>query len=654
MLNKILITWVGLCLLGIAATRQSTQEKRMWNAIQEGDTLAWSRHITGQDQNDLDDFDEFESIAFVPGDSDAKYEDVGYIVTQREVNDLNVRYIEQFQPLDFGDQNDAWFVDCAGHERYLFHAAVEEVEGEVIWGDYTEYFVLFKATASPPLVNATTEGTIDTSWGDSGYWSYEDGVGYGTAVRPLCQLSDGRLLVSHTYYMATMVNTDGTTDTTWATGGTYTAPNNMNIRVILEDNDGNIHLFGGTVQAGYTYIKLDSDGNLVGGLQKGTDICFWSYDAACWADDEKTIIIAVGDYPTFANMHAIEASTATTYTSWGNQDERPGFADMPEGETGSIYNIIRANDGGFIIHRNKSKLLAKALADGSGLDTSWGDNGELEFNNAYYGYGDVETFTQDDNGNVYVFSRKDVDGDLNCILNKIDEDGGLVNTHNIITLNQYTYHSLSLINNKLYVGTTGASPANYQIEVWSLDLEYESGFDVSGNPTIIYWILPDEYTREYEETVAVEAQDAYVETVDVNYTHLEGRYVCVFADGEPLGTYLVQDSNLVGIDPNEYTTFLAGLNYYSIYESFPILGVKDHRANIQRVALDLYETYGLNLGVDMDNSSEIDFSQMETDYKIAEFPRGTTREPIVYLWVWEPTPFTLRGYYILEEIYMDR
>jgi hypothetical protein len=68
------------------------------------DVLAWARHKTGVNQDD-----EFESVAVIPGSGG---EDQVWCVVKRTIDGTDYRFIEQFQPVDFGDQNDAWFVDA--------------------------------------------------------------------------------------------------------------------------------------------------------------------------------------------------------------------------------------------------------------------------------------------------------------------------------------------------------------------------------------------------------------------------------------------------------------------------------------------------------------------------------------------------------------
>lgn len=63
--------------------------------------IGWSLQTTDGD---------FESICTIPGQTT---EDEVWVVVKRTINGSDVRYVEQFQPIDWGDNpNDCWFVDC--------------------------------------------------------------------------------------------------------------------------------------------------------------------------------------------------------------------------------------------------------------------------------------------------------------------------------------------------------------------------------------------------------------------------------------------------------------------------------------------------------------------------------------------------------------
>ena len=100
MIKNVLIIWILLC--GVAIGSFQTD---IWESIREGSTFAWSVHLTGQDVNDVNDYDQFKSVAVVPTSTG---EDEVWTVVSRTVDSNTVQYIEKFQPLDwYTDINDA-------------------------------------------------------------------------------------------------------------------------------------------------------------------------------------------------------------------------------------------------------------------------------------------------------------------------------------------------------------------------------------------------------------------------------------------------------------------------------------------------------------------------------------------------------------------
>lgn len=90
---------------------QRTPDPIVWTVLSDGDiaamtyqrsqdVVAWHRHTSGTA--------DFESVASIPGTG----EDEVWVSVERVVNGSTVRYIEQFQPRDWGsDQADIFFVD---------------------------------------------------------------------------------------------------------------------------------------------------------------------------------------------------------------------------------------------------------------------------------------------------------------------------------------------------------------------------------------------------------------------------------------------------------------------------------------------------------------------------------------------------------------
>ncbi len=90
---------------------QSSPDPTLWCVLNNGDmatmtyqrdheVVAWTLQITDGD---------FESVCRIPG---LTYEDEIWVVVQRTIDSNEVRYVEKFEPRDWGsDINDCWFVD---------------------------------------------------------------------------------------------------------------------------------------------------------------------------------------------------------------------------------------------------------------------------------------------------------------------------------------------------------------------------------------------------------------------------------------------------------------------------------------------------------------------------------------------------------------
>jgi len=164
------------------------------------------------------------------------------------------------------------------------------------------------------------------------------------------------------------------------------------------------------------------------------------------------------------------------------------------------------------------------------------------------------------------------------------------------------------------------------------------------------WDFDNIWYQEY--TAAVPAVPGYTETINVGYQPEE---VCIYADGIPMGVYDVNnvDSNdILNFNEDDYSVIIAGINYYSIYESFPLIPA-GHYSSIKDVKIDFYESMGCHVGVSLDDSVDWIFSYDDfataidplTEIKAAPFVWGSTREPIIYLQEWDPVPMSIRGIY---------
>ena len=85
-------------------TTRTDGEMPIFSYERAENVTAWSRMVTEDGTSDSD----FESVARISGSP----EDEVWVIVERTINGLPVRYIEQFQPRDFDTASDAFFVDC--------------------------------------------------------------------------------------------------------------------------------------------------------------------------------------------------------------------------------------------------------------------------------------------------------------------------------------------------------------------------------------------------------------------------------------------------------------------------------------------------------------------------------------------------------------
>ena len=82
----------------------------LWSVTKDGELLALviedNQEVLGWSRYTFDGY--CESVAVTPGET----EDRVWIIVRRYINGTYKRYVEQFQPIDFADQDSAFFVDC--------------------------------------------------------------------------------------------------------------------------------------------------------------------------------------------------------------------------------------------------------------------------------------------------------------------------------------------------------------------------------------------------------------------------------------------------------------------------------------------------------------------------------------------------------------
>lgn len=89
---------------------QKTPDPILWAVTAEGNLIGFTynreQEVTAWHNHTFDG--DVESVAVIPGSA----EDEVWVIVERQIDSSTVRYVEQFQPRDWGDeQRDAWFVD---------------------------------------------------------------------------------------------------------------------------------------------------------------------------------------------------------------------------------------------------------------------------------------------------------------------------------------------------------------------------------------------------------------------------------------------------------------------------------------------------------------------------------------------------------------
>jgi hypothetical protein len=422
-------------------------------------------------------------------------------------------------------------------------------ETTTTYGDYTEYYVA-RGNSTNLICKATTDSAIDTTWGTNGYFIFSKDGTDSTYCYDLFQLDDGRLLAAvNGAVNLVMIDENGDLDTTWGTNGYYiSALLTGYFSKILQDSDGNFHVFGGN--SGRVYEKISSTGTYVTGLNGTNKECLSAYYDAVWADDDKTRIIAVGIYSQIgqiwedyclANITAIDPSVGTLDTTWTGNLTYAGCA-LLAGTGKNVGGIVKSSDDNFITQHTYTETtyytLSKMLSDGSALDTSWGTSGQAKsgWPSSFHNNGHL-ALRIDEDDNIYTLTRKYVDGvqdSLTDVVKIFDSSGTQTSSLELSVGNDGdVYHCIRVIDDYIYFGTKGTDGANYDVEKWTSGLVYESGFDATGDSTVLVLeIIPDEITRTVTiTTTGVGGQDESWGDIPTGYSQLEGETVNILADG---------------------------------------------------------------------------------------------------------------------------
>lgn len=301
------------------------------------EVLAWGRHITGQDPNDMNDWDDFESVAIIPGtsnraDGTARNDDEVWVVVKREVDSNDVRYVEQFQSLDWGnDPNYCWFVDCG--------------LGSYSGGDLTA--AAGSTVYSYPTLQALTAGEIPTAPAEPSVTTATVAVSNAGGLQAMTG--------SGKYYLTADIDLTGVTWTPITNfsgvldGRGYTI-SNLSIDAATSDYQG---LFG-TVSAGFQCYDLTLDNCTVVGKDYTAILVAMTNSSATFVvkdvnftDCSVTGGICVGTMFGMANSFlsgTIYNCDATTCTMTANQycGVLLGYMD-PSGSSTGDFNVVNCD-----------------------------------------------------------------------------------------------------------------------------------------------------------------------------------------------------------------------------------------------------------------------------------------------------------------------
>jgi len=514
------------------------------------EVMAWARHVTGQDVNDWTSWDEFESVAVIPGsseraDGEDRNDDEVWVVVNRTVDSNTVRYVEQFQPMDWGtDPNYCWFVDCGlgGPDSGL-------------------------SESEPNAGSSGWTGDIDPiAW-----WTLEDG--------------------DLTYDAMDNSNTLTNSGVTWSE---VQCPNSWSLPDLGSlagsgDFDGSSYMSIADASLSTTFPYREA------GDVNEAMFFFWFYADSAPASGEQQVLFEKDGAMTVSLYHNPTGSGASLYEIRLHRTFRyPGYL-------GGGHDTFVTNDndlpGASIGEWNHFGLFFDADSSLYSQDVFgmlWNDT---------YGESTIDTFGTEWALNDSPFVLGAQDDDTENFDGRIDDF--MVFNYAVDTSNWYTT-----------VRYIRAGP-----QAW----------EEPGNPYPYGW---------------------------TGGTPLIGESVCVYADGMPIGSFIVDANGLLDLD-DDYDIVIAGLNYYSIYESMPLTSMTQQGssaaelAEITRVKISFFDTMGANLGATYAESTELVFSDDDfataippwSGVKVATFPRGSIREPVIYLWVWDPIPMSIRAIY---------
>ncbi len=549
------------------------------------------------------------------------------------IEDITEKFIEQFQAEDWGDDADyCWFVDSGIGE----------------WNDYTPEVPEVPEVPAIPPAQIRDEAYViannrNVVWLDSSFnvLDYED-LGAGVVCMDVGSDSTGIVVAAYI---------DDTT----------------NLRITRWDLDLN---------PAKDFFVPD------GGWEGNTD-----YISLQFTDDDQYLYAVAWIYPGFDTLYKFDATTGAEI--WKVADWKFNAFAIAVDSSDNVY-VSYFFSGLYKIHVYDSE-------------------GNLTNENMQPGYFAYDIEVDETNNRVYACGNTNQIGPANTYhqIAAINTNGGSINYFqtdstggicwNIVKVGDYIYAAID--RKQCGIGGAWASVlkldsslnliASYDTgmagtEVWvdhDDNIAVKSGYYGAGQLNAGIWLLDTDlnyiadYRLETESafgpeaanipfmdsgTPAIPAVPAVPGYWTPGLSHIgTGNDVCVYADGIPIGVYTVDsEGGIDGLDETAYDVLIAGINYYSTYESFPLRYTEE--SNIHNVMIDFYESLGCNAGVSRTNSEDWRFSKdnfatkldLVTEFKNAPFFWGTNRDPVVHLWTWIPVPNTMRQ--IITELEVER
>jgi len=142
------------------------------------------------------------------------------------------------------------------------------------------------------------------------------------------------------------------------------------------------------------------------------------------------------------------------------------------------------------------------------------------------------------------------------------------------------------------------------------------------------------------------------ETIDSN--DLVNMTVCVYADGLPRGTFLMDGNDITDFNEADYDVVIAGLNYYSKLETLPLIVSSEPNdiiadKQVTAVKFDFDKTFYFEYGMGKDATMVVcDFNDIITSrisFSRVAFPFGSRKKATIYIQSDTPVPLGIRGIY---------